>query len=182
MRFCKVLLWILFVLYIGWMLYLLLFQRIGWNADTSYSQWIQQSINLVPFRTIREFIRMVRAHTASGSTDYALAMRNLGGNVVLFVPLGVFLSLIPPTKTLPDISAFCYFGDRAGRNDPAVLHARKLRYRRSDLQHIWCSLRIRHLAVCRNHPKQTHTSDRFLLVKNKNRARCRKRSAASVFL
>ncbi len=94
MRFCKVLLWILFVLYIGWMLYLLLFQRIGWNADTSYSQWIQQSINLVPFRTIREFIRMVRAHTASGSTDYALAMRNLGGNVVLFVPLGVFLPLL----------------------------------------------------------------------------------------
>lgn len=95
MPFRKQLPWLLFGLYCLGMLYLLFFQRIGWHKDMAYSQWLHQAVNLVPFRTVTGFTQMaVRENTASGSALFRLAVKNLGGNVFLFVPFGIFLPML----------------------------------------------------------------------------------------
>ena len=47
------------------------------------------SINLVPFRTIAEYFGFL----SNGSGMNRLAVINLGGNVGLFIPLGLFLAI-----------------------------------------------------------------------------------------
>lgn len=94
MQLRKWLLWALFGWYSLWMLYLLFFQRIGWHTDMAYSQWLHQAVNLVPFRTIAEFIQITKENTASGSMLFTLAIKNLGGNVFLFMPFGLFLPIL----------------------------------------------------------------------------------------
>ena len=70
--------WILFILYAVGML-VLLFDR----------EQTQQSINLEPFHTIRLFIRVL----LYDPSDYniRLAVVNLLGNIIMFIPLGYFL-------------------------------------------------------------------------------------------
>ncbi|MGN1403838.1 MAG: VanZ family protein [Ruminococcus sp.] len=94
MSFRKQLPWLLFGLYCLGMLYLLFFQRMGWHRDMAYSQWLHQAVNFVPFRTVAEFAQMAKENTASGGYLFTLAVKNLGGNVFLFVPSGIFLPIL----------------------------------------------------------------------------------------
>ena len=77
------------------MLYLLLFQRLisagslESLAEPDYAQAFLARLELVPFRTIIEFIGLVETPTIGD-----LAFRNLVGNIVLFVPIGIFLPLL----------------------------------------------------------------------------------------
>ena len=74
------------VVYCLWMLWLLFGQRLGTQI---YEQQLADGINLVPFATVGKYIQLL---TACG--DEALARHaaiNLAGNVVLFIPLGIFL-------------------------------------------------------------------------------------------
>lgn len=84
----KAVLYPLFTVYLFFMLYLLFFQRIGRDISVSYSEYISDSVNLVPFRTIGQYIH---EFADSGSI---WAFKNLGGNIVLFIPIGIFLPLI----------------------------------------------------------------------------------------
>jgi glycopeptide antibiotics resistance protein len=70
--------WILFVLYCAWML-LLLFDR----------EQTEQSMNLEPLHTILLFVRVL----LYDPSDYniRLAIVNLFGNIIMFIPLGYFL-------------------------------------------------------------------------------------------
>ena len=71
-------LWALFAAYCVWML-VLLFDR----------ELSEPSINLEPLRTIRLFIRVL----LYDPSDYniRLAVVNLFGNIIMFIPLGYFL-------------------------------------------------------------------------------------------
>ena len=74
---------LLFLLYVCWMLWLLFGQRWGENHTGE--------LNLQPLVTIRLFWRLL------GHSDPALVRRaviNLVGNVVMFIPLGLFLPLV----------------------------------------------------------------------------------------
>lgn len=76
----------LFAIYTIIMLWLLFGQRLPHLNFTDYADKLSHNINLIPLRTVRLFFSL-----AKYSTDYrsvALAMRNLAGNVVLFIPLG----------------------------------------------------------------------------------------------
>ena len=75
-----------FVLYVLLMLYLLFFQRSGGVSE----------INLIPFRTIREFwITLVQGFgTKWGESLFIGSLINLGGNILMFVPLGLFPPLM----------------------------------------------------------------------------------------
>lgn len=94
-RNIKIIVWILFLIYAGVMLYLLFIQRllfldiepIGTPDDYWYA--VGQHFEPVPFRTIVEFIGRIEAFSVSD-----LAFRNLAGNIVLFVPIGLFLPLL----------------------------------------------------------------------------------------
>jgi len=78
---------VLFVLYALIMLWLLFAQRISpLTPGHDYLQLLQGRINLIPFRTIDEFIT-APAHGISRSHAFI----NLAGNVVMFIPLGAAL-------------------------------------------------------------------------------------------
>ena len=79
---------VLFCVYCLMMLWLLFGQRIG-SASGSYAEQLQSSVNFVPFRTIQWFLTVGE----KTSDQYLLqhAFVNLTGNVLLFIPLGIFL-------------------------------------------------------------------------------------------
>ena len=80
---------ILFVGYSLIMLYLLLGRSRAVWGENYYWRWIKESLNLIPFRTILEFI-----HTINTSTQPYLIRHsfiNLAGNVVMFIPFGFFM-------------------------------------------------------------------------------------------
>ena len=101
----QVVLRILFLLYGLVMLWLLFGQRIDRSIfhlrlsgdGIPYREMMEKNINLIPFATVKLFLRLLQ-----NSTDIALlrhAVINLVGNVVMFVPLGFFLPQIYGKKS-----------------------------------------------------------------------------------
>lgn len=77
-----------FILYCLGVLFLL-FYRSPSDPGLPFPVYLRDHLNLVPFRTIRRFSRLlippVRPYLVR------IALRNLLGNILLFVPLGFFL-------------------------------------------------------------------------------------------
>lgn len=82
---------ITFILYIALMLWLLFGQRVSNDVQGGYWDELSQNINLVPFRTIGRY--MDRLYNSAGKLNHQ-AVINLGGNVIMFVPLGLLLPLV----------------------------------------------------------------------------------------
>lgn len=72
------------------MVILLFFRSRGFVIEQTFMDYLRQSVNLVPFRTINGYIEAWSA----GTMNWEIPFRNLLGNIVLFVPLGVFLPLL----------------------------------------------------------------------------------------
>lgn len=86
----------IFIIYSAVMFWLLFGQRLG-NLDFSdYSVKLSQNINLVPLETVKLFLRLAKYSIDSHSV--ALAFRNLAGNVVLFIPLGLLREIFPKLR------------------------------------------------------------------------------------
>lgn len=83
------LLWLCFGAYCAVMLWLLFGQRLGGLTFENYLQRLQW--NLQPLRTIKRFWWALLHSGQGGVRTHAFV--NLAGNVVMFVPLGVFLPL-----------------------------------------------------------------------------------------
>lgn len=80
----------LFCIYIAFMLYLL-FNRSGGIEGIDYWEQVQMNLCLKPFRTITLFLR------ALNKPGYSFkSLINLGGNVIMFIPLGFFLPRVFP--------------------------------------------------------------------------------------
>lgn len=82
---------LLFGLYCAFMLWLLFGQRIGWITEEGYWEQLKANVNLVPFHTISNYIRVLGRTSNAGLLRHIVI--NLAGNVVMFVPLGFFLPL-----------------------------------------------------------------------------------------
>lgn len=83
--YCLVMLWLLFIR--GRFV-----QQLSLASFSGeYWKWVGWSVNLTPFHTISEFLA-----TLASRDDYLArhAFVNLAGNVVMFLPLGVFLPLL----------------------------------------------------------------------------------------
>lgn len=80
--------WLLFVLYAAGML-VLLFDRDMIVEGLTYREQLEQNLNLEPLHTIRLFIRVLLYDTRP--YNIRLAIVNLFGNILLFIPLGYFL-------------------------------------------------------------------------------------------
>ena len=80
--------WIL-LLYSVLMLWLLFGQRWGSMNFENYAQQLQLNLNLQPFDTVRRYIWVLRHSTDPGLLRTAVV--NLGGNVLMFVPLGFLM-------------------------------------------------------------------------------------------
>ena len=88
--------YILFLLYCGIMLWLLLARRSN-EAGLPFPVYLQSHFNPVPLRTIRRFSRLLQPPVRPALMR--IAIRNLLGNIVLFIPLGYFLpDICPPLQ------------------------------------------------------------------------------------
>ena len=83
-----------FFLYCAFMVWLLFFRSSGWIDGLSYEQQLRQNINLQPFLTIGNYWKVI----CHRSNEQALmhCVINLGGNIFLFIPIGVLLPRIYP--------------------------------------------------------------------------------------
>ena len=81
----------LFCLYSLSMLLLLFGRQSHWSGD-GYWTSILQNINLIPFHTSVSFLKSLLSSHSGGLFTHAFI--NLMGNVILFVPLGVFLPVL----------------------------------------------------------------------------------------
>ena len=73
-----------FILYCITMLWLLFGQRIKWVNYSDYFDSLAHNINLIPFRTISEYLFFPQDNSKH-------AFINLAGNIITFIPLGFFL-------------------------------------------------------------------------------------------
>ena len=80
----KALKWI-FALYCIVMIWLLFLQRLGSMAPMG-------RYNLVPLDTVRLYVRLLQHSESLAQRNSAIA--NLAGNVVLFIPFGIFIPLM----------------------------------------------------------------------------------------
>ena len=81
----------LFLFYSVGMLWLL-FGRTKFTVYDSYWEQISMNINLRPFRTIMEYVRLLGQET--GGYGLSVSEINLYGNVVVFLPCGLFLPFL----------------------------------------------------------------------------------------
>lgn len=81
-----------FALYGILMLWLLFGQRVEWVEAGNYFEQIKQNISLIPFNTIRIFLRNLSASGNPAAVRHAII--NLAGNVVMFIPLGFFIPAV----------------------------------------------------------------------------------------
>lgn len=80
----RLVLWALFSVYTAWLLWLLLFRRLGSSSALALPGYAAAHLQLLPLVTIKEQL----AQAARGARG---AWANLAGNVVLFVPEGILL-------------------------------------------------------------------------------------------
>ena len=83
--------WLLALYALGMLV--LLFHRALPESSAPYPEQIFAHLNLVPFRTIRLYWRLLRHPRRS---LVRLAVVNLAGNIVLFIPLGYLLRAVFP--------------------------------------------------------------------------------------
>ncbi len=82
----------LFGLYCALMLWLL-FDRPGYEPGISYWEQVQGNLNLIPFHTMRLFGNLLTDHRPH---LVRIAVINLFGNVLIFIPLGFLLPKVFP--------------------------------------------------------------------------------------
>jgi len=95
-------LWLpLFLLYCGMMLWLLFDRVPGWTEELSYEDQLLQNLNLHPFHTIRNYLRVVFCRTNDDVLVHCII--NLLGNILLFIPAGFLLPRLwqPLQRFLP---------------------------------------------------------------------------------
>ena len=89
-KFIRSFLWTVFILYSYVVFSLLLFGR-GIVTDESVWKHIATTTNLIPFKTIGQFVRQYIDGFLRG-----VAIRNLGGNFFLLFPIGILLPCLFP--------------------------------------------------------------------------------------
>lgn len=78
------------VLYAVLMIWLLFGQRLGYTR-MSYGEYFSKNVIVTPFRTVARFIGVLRR--GEGGYWALHAFVNLAGNVVMFIPLGIFAAM-----------------------------------------------------------------------------------------
>lgn len=82
----------LFVVYAGFLLWLLFDRESQWSGDLVYQQLLRENMNLTPFHTIGAYWKCLLAGASHPSFRHAVI--NLGGNIFLFIPIGYFFPLL----------------------------------------------------------------------------------------
>jgi glycopeptide antibiotics resistance protein len=100
-RFIKIVLSISFILYLLALIVLLFLGTRGnvW-ADLTLMEYIKSSSNFVPFKTISTYVKAI----FSGSMNMDIPLKNLVGNFIMFLPMGIYLPYF--IKRIDKVSIF----------------------------------------------------------------------------
>lgn len=96
----RTVLFVLFIIYSLYLFYLLFLQRLGYyciyfyNRYGLFSREHFYSCNLIPFKTIGEYIALI-----SKGRLVRISIINIFGNLVAFAPMGVFVPLLFRSRT-----------------------------------------------------------------------------------
>ena len=96
----------LFLLYCAAMLWLLFGRSNGWTEGLSYREQLRQNANLIPFFTIKNYVRVLQ----SPPSRYLLrhCFINLAGNIFLFIPAGwLFPKIFPRMRNFFRFFTLC---------------------------------------------------------------------------
>lgn len=88
----KVVLYVVFTCYLFVLIKILLLSRISILELFDGQRIIVRSVNLIPFHSIMEYI------FSSNNTIRSFAFGNVVGNIVIFIPLGIYLPLFKRNK------------------------------------------------------------------------------------
>ena len=91
-RIVKFIVWVSFFVYLAVVAGLVFFSRyrVGFFEDISIWEYARYQMNLVPFKTILEYIKAYY----DGSMSKIIPLRNLIGNLIMFFPWGIYLPLL----------------------------------------------------------------------------------------
>ena len=84
----------LFVVYAGVLLWLLFDRPIAQDPVSDYAEIMRGNMNLIPFHTIGNYWKVVTRWEFTPLFRHCVI--NLGGNVILFIPIGYFLPRLWP--------------------------------------------------------------------------------------
>ncbi|MBE6665950.1 MAG: VanZ family protein [Ruminococcaceae bacterium] len=95
-KIARIGLWTAFAVYGFALIFILFLSRIGRYPYESFLEYVKYSVNLIPFKPVWGY---VQDYMEQGSWILTLAIRNIGGNFILFFPMGIFLPcLFPKTQ------------------------------------------------------------------------------------
>lgn len=84
----------LFVVYTALLLWLLFDRTDRWGSGLPYAEQLRGNMNLVPFYTIGNYWKVVKRLEFTPLFYHCVI--NLGGNILLFIPIGYFLPRLWP--------------------------------------------------------------------------------------
>ena len=84
----------LFVVYAALLLWLLFDRPVARDPVSDYAQIMRGNMNLIPFQTIGNYWKVVTRWEFTPLFRHCVI--NLGGNVILFIPIGYFLPRLWP--------------------------------------------------------------------------------------
>ncbi|MCM2588249.1 VanZ family protein [Rossellomorea marisflavi] len=90
-RIIKSIIILSFIVYIAVCVNLLFLEkRTFGSVEITYAQYIRFSSNFIPFRTIWSYVQAL----FTGSLPLNIPITNLGGNLIAFLPMGLYLPLL----------------------------------------------------------------------------------------
>ncbi|MFU2018868.1 VanZ family protein [Peribacillus butanolivorans] len=100
-RFIKIVLSISFIFYLLALVVLLFLGTRGYVwTDLTLTEYIKRSSNFVPLKTISTYIKAI----FSGSMNMDIPIKNLVGNFIMFLPMGIYLPYF--IKRINKVSVF----------------------------------------------------------------------------
>ncbi len=89
----RIVFWVAFVVYLFAVIGIMFLGGRHYRPQgDSFWVYVSRSVNLIPFHTIGEYI----FHVGRDTAYLSLAIRNIGGNLLLFLPMGFFLPALFP--------------------------------------------------------------------------------------
>ena len=99
----KVIIGISFIFYIFVLIVILFLKPRGYVDDMSFIEYVRYSINIFPFKTISTYVKAL----FNGNMNIDIPVKNLGGNFILFLPMGVYLPFL--TKKMNALKSYSIF-------------------------------------------------------------------------
>ena len=87
-RFSECISWVIFLLYVFGLFSVLFFGRTS-DSEIPIKEYFSCYANLEPLKTLTRYIRYV--YIKRDADSFLLALINIGGNFILFLPMGFFL-------------------------------------------------------------------------------------------